>query len=174
MAEGNQRIPNFTQAEINLLLEISKKYKSTIECKKTDAVSWKEKDKCWNTIATEFNARSGAVPRAPKSLRVKYDNMKKTAKKKFAAEKMERYKTGGGTFTPVDITTTDIELREMMDIVMVEGHHNSFDCDGIVEVVMDDHSYIQPIQQSMFETNVDKPGPSSISGTEFSLICIYY
>lgn len=39
MAEDLKRVPNFTTNEINLLLEIVKKFTGVIESKKTDSVS---------------------------------------------------------------------------------------------------------------------------------------
>lgn len=56
------------------------KYRSTIENKKSGAISWTEKMKVWKKIEEEFEAETGNK-RDAKTLRDKYANLKKTHKK---------------------------------------------------------------------------------------------
>lgn len=58
MTEKRNRNPNYTKEEQILLLNVLQKYKNTIENKKTDHVTWKEKDKAWDDICNKFNATS--------------------------------------------------------------------------------------------------------------------
>ena len=50
-----ERGGNYSSAERELLLELVVKYEA-IECKKTDAVSSREKADAWKKVAAEFNA----------------------------------------------------------------------------------------------------------------------
>lgn len=58
---------------------------------------------------------------------------------------MERYKTGGGPFTPAVVSSTDIQVKELIDTVSVDGLSNNFDSDGpeLSENVLADHIYFE-------------------------------
>lgn len=51
-----ERATNFSKEEIRKLVEISIIYKTILENKKTDAVTWKEKENTWNEISRQFNS----------------------------------------------------------------------------------------------------------------------
>lgn len=61
------RSVNFTVNEIITLIEIVKKYKHVIECKKTDSTTWRDKDECWSKITDELNSRCGEAFRKKKA-----------------------------------------------------------------------------------------------------------
>lgn len=61
---------------------------------KSDAVTSKDKDKCWKIIEQLFNSRSSGECRSSKVLRSCWDNLKKKTRKFFAEERMQLYKTG--------------------------------------------------------------------------------
>lgn len=128
-----KRAPNFSSKEKNVLLNIVYAFKSIVECKKTDAVTWRQKDEAWNKITANFNSQlPDGCSRSKDSLRKLYDNLKKNARKTVAEEKKEIFKTGGGTpdTGPIDHTT---EL--VLDIVnpkTVYGLENQYDSDRIV------------------------------------------
>ncbi|KAG5887868.1 hypothetical protein JTB14_011404 [Gonioctena quinquepunctata] len=85
-----KRICNFSKVETDTLMTLVKKYKDVVECKKSDTVKWKEKLKASEEITKEFNLILEQNPqRTSKNLRNKYENIKKTSKKKFAMEKRE-------------------------------------------------------------------------------------
>ncbi|XP_063388214.1 myb/SANT-like DNA-binding domain-containing protein 4 [Cydia fagiglandana] len=95
-----ERSSNFAISEISLLTELVSKYKLIIENKKTDAVTNKDKEAAWNSIAQTFNAASSAsTVRTAKTLKLKYEGIKKSAKKKMTAHRQELYRTGGGPST---------------------------------------------------------------------------
>ncbi|KAG5871184.1 hypothetical protein JTB14_020150 [Gonioctena quinquepunctata] len=80
-----KRICNFSKVETDTSMTLVKKYKDVVECKKSDTVKWKEKLKAWEEITKEFNLILDQNPqRTSKNLRNKYENIKKTSKKKFA------------------------------------------------------------------------------------------
>ncbi|CAH2100809.1 unnamed protein product [Euphydryas editha] len=61
-----KRDPTFTTSEKETLLELITTHFSTVESKKTDAVTMKRKTEEWCKIATEFNAISGTGGGPPK------------------------------------------------------------------------------------------------------------
>lgn len=95
MEEVDQKIGKFKESEVEILVKLVDKYKNIIENKKTDATTWKEKQKTWAQITNEFNATCGSS-RPPKNIKCKYDNLKKTAKKNLLLKKEICIKLVGG------------------------------------------------------------------------------
>ncbi|KYN07214.1 hypothetical protein ALC62_01828 [Cyphomyrmex costatus] len=58
--QQRKRADNFSEAEKMILTNLVLQYKDIIENKKSDAVTSKDKDKCWKTIEIAFNSRSSA------------------------------------------------------------------------------------------------------------------
>jgi len=58
-----------------------------------------------------------------------YDNMKKRSKKNAADDKMERYKTGGGTFMP-RVDTVDEKMLALLGN-RATPLTNPYDCDAL-------------------------------------------
>ena len=50
------RSKNFTDTETNLLLNLVDKYKNSIECKRTDSKTLKQKSEAWANLCEEFNS----------------------------------------------------------------------------------------------------------------------
>lgn len=160
----NKRGSNFSSFEVELLMSLVKKYKTVVENKKTNAVTWKEKQSTWDKIASEFNASSGNCIRTTRNIRCKYENLKKIAKKKFAAEKRETYRTGGGSAAPVGITSTDIAVKEIVG-VGVEGLVNMFDSDSsvMIEIVNEDDDGLEnTAEENMKISDWSSWGPSKL------------
>ncbi|KAG5874442.1 hypothetical protein JTB14_016990 [Gonioctena quinquepunctata] len=84
MSTKQKRFPNFTELERQLLIKVAVHYKSIIECKKTDAVIWREKLECWDKIASKFNAGSTTHFWTAKQLKNKYESIKKEMRKKHS------------------------------------------------------------------------------------------
>nr|CAD7460853.1 unnamed protein product [Timema tahoe] len=99
MSEKKSRSPNFTSNERVLLLYLLEEYVSIIENKKTDAVTSKQKEAAWKSLADDFNKNTTCVQRSSEQLKIYYENYKRRVKKATADDKVELYKTGGGTFT---------------------------------------------------------------------------
>lgn len=124
----NKRI-NFSRDEEQLLVALVGKYKSIIENRKSNATTWKDKEKAWQVIEKEFNSNSGQNVRNCKQLKEKYLNMKKRTKQKFSTEKRYNKQTGGGPHTPVDITNVDVAIKDMIG-KQITGLSNNYDCDS--------------------------------------------
>ncbi|KAK4887492.1 hypothetical protein RN001_003763 [Aquatica leii] len=67
-----------------------------IENKKTDAVNSKQKRDAWDDITIKFNSQCSNKSRTLKSLKIKYEGIKRDLKKKDAQRRHEVFKTGGG------------------------------------------------------------------------------
>lgn len=131
--EINKRSPNFTEAEINFLLKEVENNKATIECKKTDRTRSEEKLEAWKKVESSFNAKFGQVYRSHSVLKTKYDNMKKTAKSRFAADRQEQYRTGGGALPSPTATSIDNKISEICQPEQMFGNDAEFD-DDLIEV----------------------------------------
>ncbi|KAK4877005.1 hypothetical protein RN001_009511 [Aquatica leii] len=123
-----ERGSNFTDGEITLLVELAIKHSSTIECAKSDAVTWKQKVKVWEQLTAEFNSASGHLPKTTKSLKIKYDGIKKDLRKKKAANRQQIFITGGGTSDLTPLTTWEEKLLEII-LLSCEGLPATNDCD---------------------------------------------
>jgi len=128
----DKRAANFSKYEEQLLISLVEKYKNIIESKKSNVVTWKDKEKAWLKIECEFNSKNNDNTfRSAKHLKEKYNNLKKNTKKKFAIEKMNISKTGGGSYTPILVTDVDLTIKEILG-PQVSGLQNSYDCDSQV------------------------------------------
>jgi len=126
--EKEKRGANFTKTEIDLLIDIMLKYKHIIENKRTDATTWKDKNEAWEKISSEFNAASGNFPRSTKTIRSKYDTIKKNIRKKCALLKSEQTKTGGGQCSII-LTPYEEKVLSLTPNTMV-GLESRFDNDS--------------------------------------------
>ncbi|XP_069684686.1 myb/SANT-like DNA-binding domain-containing protein 3 [Periplaneta americana] len=95
-----KRSANFSQFENDILIDIITKYKQVIENKKTDGISIKEKDETWKKVEADFNSIAGVTLRNHENLKTYYENVKRKTRKMYAEEKVQLYKTGGGSFKP--------------------------------------------------------------------------
>lgn len=91
---AKKRLPNFSNDEKIVLIELVEKYKNIIENKCTDAVTVKQKEKCWTDISREFNSRCILANRTVTSLKSCWDNLKKKTRKHFSEVRKELFATG--------------------------------------------------------------------------------
>ncbi|XP_026319152.1 uncharacterized protein LOC113229682 [Hyposmocoma kahamanoa] len=64
--------------------------------KETNASTNKHKEEAWDSVTVAFNARCGSVPRTKQQLKLKWDNLKKAARKRAQQIRLNHLKTGGG------------------------------------------------------------------------------
>jgi len=79
-------------------------------------------------ISSEFNAASGNFPRSTKTIRSKYDTIKKNIRKKCALLKSEQTKTGGGQCSII-LTPYEEKVLSLTPNTMV-GLESRFDNDS--------------------------------------------
>ncbi|CAH1117627.1 unnamed protein product [Phaedon cochleariae] len=147
------RSSNYTQQEKNLLLNIILRFKHVVESKKTDAVTWRDKNSTWTKIATLFNSQSPTgTYRDVTSLRKVYENVKKTVRKTVSDEKVSFKKTGGGEASFNDDPTIDLAL-EVINTKTVYGLSNPFDsdCQGDKQ----EEETVQPYTEESFSCNAE-------------------
>ncbi|KAH7953957.1 hypothetical protein HPB49_014559 [Dermacentor silvarum] len=82
--------------EKDLVTELVRKYKCSIENKKSDTVSLTRKLKAWEALTAEFNSAENVRPRTVAQLRKLWDNMKQRWKKEKAKQIRDAMATGGG------------------------------------------------------------------------------
>lgn len=116
------RSANYTTEEKATMINIINKHKNIIESKKTDKVTWKEKNDTWETITNEFNAVApNGTYRTTDSLKKFYENMKKETRKMAAQEKMEQFKTGGGRPAHKVVDPMHESILALMNTKTVKG-----------------------------------------------------
>ncbi|CAG9793090.1 unnamed protein product [Diatraea saccharalis] len=95
------RAKALTKDSIVLLLDMISKH-NVITSKSTNATNNKLKEEAWKSIAQELSALTGEI-RRPEQLRLKWENLKKAARKRSALIRQNNLKTGGGkAFIPPD------------------------------------------------------------------------
>lgn len=129
MEKKSKRIANFTEAEKSILVDLVTAKKDILENKRTNTVSIKEKENCWEQLCNEYNGMAMNISRPTISLKNCWENIKKRTKKQFAEDRMQRYKTGGGQYAG-DIDPLTVRV---MDIIRpaVEGLSNALDSDCV-------------------------------------------
>ncbi|KAF4528501.1 hypothetical protein B566_EDAN016688 [Ephemera danica] len=121
------RAPNFTETEIEILLDVVSCFSHIVNSKKTDAISVEAKAKAWEDIEVAFNIRSKKYTRDSAKLKVCYKNAQKRARKELADEKVSIYKTGGGRADTIASDTTSRIVAQTMDHFIPP--RNPFDSD---------------------------------------------
>lgn len=122
----SKRSGNFTYDEKDVLLSCVEKRKTILENKKTDNVTTKEKDTCWEAVAVEFNNEYPHRKRTSLQLKQCWKNVKKTTKQNAAAVRRSHFQTGGG---PATSTLGDLDER-VLAIVPNQVHPLTNNSDG--------------------------------------------
>ncbi|KAK9700651.1 Myb/SANT-like DNA-binding domain [Popillia japonica] len=123
-----KRSKNFTEMETGFLIDVVIRHIEIVENKKTDAVTWKEKEVVWNKIAEELQAIAGTTDRTSAILRSKYESIKQNIKSKLTKNKTEIFKTGGGSAELSVLTSYEQKLMGYIQINL-HGIPCNFDSD---------------------------------------------
>ncbi|KAF5306998.1 hypothetical protein FQR65_LT18504 [Abscondita terminalis] len=173
MQSERKRTPNFTGNEEAQLLLLIKKYQKIIETKKSDTATNADKISACKSIEGEFNAVCGESFRDWKVLKKKYENLKKRTKKKFADQKCELKKTGGGPPVIIKIDNVDEEIKEILGS-RVEGLPSEFggDITGALAFEICNESALSPViefideQQVVNEASAGNVDPEIITSSQ--------
>ncbi|KAB0799453.1 hypothetical protein PPYR_07333 [Photinus pyralis] len=136
-----ERSANFSPTEIDLLVKLVSQHAKVIECKKTDAATWKDKENEWEQLALEYNSANSTCPRNVKSLKTKYECLKKDIKKKVALQKQSLYQTGGGASKDIIFTPTE-EILISIITFSIQGLSSRSDCDQVINNENIKHSVV--------------------------------
>lgn len=77
-----------------------------------------------------FKSESGVSFRSAKTLKAKFEGIKRETRKKSATIRAETYRTGGGTSTAPPLTPTEEKVKEMI-LLSVDGIESQFDSDRV-------------------------------------------
>ncbi|KAF5302058.1 hypothetical protein FQR65_LT19133 [Abscondita terminalis] len=114
-------------------MNIISNFKSVVENKKTDTVTWTDKEIAWSSITKQFNAISpGNTFRSKEPLKKLYENKKKEARRSAANEKREVLKTGGGPATQVIKDPAMDILLDITNSKTIVGLDNPVDGDALL------------------------------------------
>ncbi|KAM3959328.1 uncharacterized protein ACR2FA_006629 [Aphomia sociella] len=105
---NNMKGPPLTKQEVNLLISLIRDH-NVIMSKQTTADSNRLKEKAWQHVTEQFNSRIRSCPRRANQLRLKWDNLKKSARRRMANKKHE---TQNGYFATDEILDTVLMLLE--------------------------------------------------------------
>lgn len=98
---------NFTSQESEKLINLVIKYKNTVESKGNDTRQCKLKERIWQKIETEFNDNALESFRTNKTLKLRYNTIKSTLRKKCRLLKADPINA-----EPLDLMET--RLNEML------------------------------------------------------------
>lgn len=128
--QKRERSVNFTQSEVDLLVSLAEVKKHIIENKKSGATAWHDKEKAWLAIERAFNRSSGLVYRDHKTLKLKYEGIKRDIRKKTALMRADISKADSGVSKPPVFTATEQKVREIL--LSVEGNESNIDSDFVL------------------------------------------
>lgn len=77
--------------EVSLLVDLIQN-NPILTSKETNASTNKLKEACWASLTDTFNSKSGQIPRHREQLKLKWDNLKKAARKRAANIRMNHLK----------------------------------------------------------------------------------
>ncbi|RVE48309.1 hypothetical protein evm_007060 [Chilo suppressalis] len=129
-----------TKAEVALLINLVLEHKVIIS-KLTNATNNRLKEEAWNNVTESFNAIVSSCPRKLEQLRLKWENLKKAARKRSLKIRMMQLKTGGCYYAPPDDALDRVAsiLNEYYD-----GYSPTLCSDSEVPIINDsDSSNIQ-------------------------------
>ncbi|XP_049868891.1 myb/SANT-like DNA-binding domain-containing protein 4 [Pectinophora gossypiella] len=117
-----ERSVNFTIEETEYLISLIDARKQVIENKKSDAVTWQDKEKAWKAIELEYNNAGIGPFRDAKHLKVKFEAIKRDTRKKISN------KNGNGNHVP--LTPVENKVKEMI-LLSDDGNDTTYDSDQI-------------------------------------------
>lgn len=118
-ANDRKRASNFSDEEINLVLELMETKWMCIEDKKTDTKTMEKKEAAWNSIMNDYKARISGN-RDLDNIKNLWKRLKQDSKKKNAAAKRNARKTGGGTSSSGQLSPKSERVLSMLPIEQIE------------------------------------------------------
>ncbi|XP_026490221.2 uncharacterized protein LOC113396486 [Vanessa tameamea] len=83
-----------TKDEVALLIDLIQS-NPVLTSKETNATTNKTKEDTWTSLTTTFNTKNGYIPRSKGQLKLKWDNLKKAARKRSQQIRINNLKTDG-------------------------------------------------------------------------------
>ncbi|XP_046399465.1 uncharacterized protein LOC124165962 [Ischnura elegans] len=157
----SRKSPNFSQHEVRRLIDVVESFHEIIESKKTDSATWRDKSKAWREVSDIYNAMV-PTPRTAEQLRIKYDSLKKEARKALARAIAEREEAIRSGCEPVGKSISPVHERLCSLIgIAVDGLNNTFDTNFM--------TFCQPIERTE-ENGLDNGNCSRTSASGMAAI----
>lgn len=86
-----QKSKTMSKDDVACLLDIIQN-RPILTSKETNASTNKHKEDTWDAVTVAFNARCGSIPRTKPQLKLKWDNLKKAARKRAQQIRMNNLK----------------------------------------------------------------------------------
>uniref|UniRef100_A0A2A4JYT3 Regulatory protein zeste n=1 Tax=Heliothis virescens TaxID=7102 RepID=A0A2A4JYT3_HELVI len=132
------------------------------------------KEAAWKSIENEFNARSGGTFRSTKTLKVKYEGLKRTVRKKSAAIRSELYRTGGGQNKAPILDNVEEQIKAMISL-STDGLQSIYDSDILPQTkedqdIIDDTKVAEFTGISVIDTDIPEVVESETTQNQVLLL----
>ncbi|VEN42525.1 unnamed protein product [Callosobruchus maculatus] len=133
---------NFTDEEELLLIRMVSQFKKIVECKMNDKVNNQDKNEAWRKITQYFNANN-SCKRTTEQLRMKYENLKKKAKRMVADSRKSITDTEGGPGQVAILDPVMEAFLEMTNKESVVGLYSPWDSDTQIKQDLIGHERVE-------------------------------
>lgn len=89
-----KRKPNWSEDQVVLLIQLIGERRGIIKAKFSASLTWADKRKAWEDIASDINAAFPMVRRAPEECEKKWYSVQSNAEQEITAKKRELQGTG--------------------------------------------------------------------------------
>jgi hypothetical protein len=127
MEQDRKRKPRFLDREVDVLVNKVHEKSNILFSKFSDTVSNKKKKTAWVEVQTSVNATS-LVPRSLEEIKKKWDDVKRTTKKRAVDVRKDRTVTGGGESNADPLTPMEEIVVSLIGEQKVYGLSNGVDC----------------------------------------------
>ncbi|XP_062595306.1 myb/SANT-like DNA-binding domain-containing protein 4 [Saccostrea cucullata] len=118
---SKKRNPNFSSAEIQVLLDEVERNKEVIFCKLSNIVTNAAKKRAWESICEKINScNSSSHTRTVEEIRKKWSSYTSDAKKKASQQRRESAKTGGGP-PPIELDALQDRVVGIIENLPIDG-----------------------------------------------------
>ncbi|XP_062572633.1 myb/SANT-like DNA-binding domain-containing protein 4 [Saccostrea cucullata] len=129
---SRKRNPNFSEMELQILLDNVEKNKDIIFSKHSNVVTNISKKRVWEGICEKVNAVSSGHTRTVDELRKKWSTYASDTKNRISSNRKESVKTGGG-MAPPELTPLQDKIVGIMGPTAIEGISGGLDTCGEFE-----------------------------------------
>ncbi|VEN45040.1 unnamed protein product [Callosobruchus maculatus] len=121
---------------------------------------------CWKKVEEEFNEHDKDF-KDWRSLKIKYNNLKRKTKLKFSENKLDITQTGGGPYREVKIDPVDLAIKDIIG-PQLDGFSNIYDNDAderieepekMIQIVVDENTNLENMAIDDENTNLECVAP---------------
>ena len=127
MEQERKRKPKFLDNEVDILVSKIQEKSDVLFTRFSDTVSNKKKKMAWVEVQNSINATS-LVPRTLEEIKKKWDDIKRSTKKRAVEVKKDRTVTGGGSNEADPLTPMEEMVVSLIGEQKVYGLAEGVDC----------------------------------------------